>query len=964
MQINTLITAFRKSVCTTVSVTMLFAPTWAMGTDTNMKAIGREAQSFATEQAGDIKANPPTLVGNELQIPMKDGTSLSFGTGELSNQSDSLNRQWTPEDIAELKGLFDGSDDEGVEKGNAAKEKLFGNTNTLEGQIHQIMIDGSNQVMPDWSKDQIMIEAEKILDQYETNDITDCKTDKFLIDKSKIVHETKLEQCEQVVDRSGNCQITHDYRAGVIRHYDGPYNIESCGEGCTTIWLGKVGDNYWPGGSCKLYTDEILFVVTNPDAITRAELDYAAYDDQMQVWIGPRNREQKVYEGPNWGKFPYNDHNNDRRPGTTCELGTHWIWDPKGDGFGCTESACRYTQQSLGAINITSQIKSVGKGGIARFYLRDAIGGYGEAFARMRIYYDAKKAIIDDAWTPPECVQNVYAINDKFAKGSYTCISMPTIGSDGCAQIDGVFVCPHHLNPSPLPGISNLCMKVNVNADYDFYKGQMDCWTDINGNLQCPNNQGGSLDKCSKLEEKGCQFISSKCTEGALGASGTCYVNEATYDCGKDVVINDSEEVTETTCSGDVSCMGEDCVGITETESESFAKISALMNALQYMAQDMECTGTNEDGTFTQQEDVKCNVFAGNPSKCKIAVGGISDCCENQNPIGMGPYLGMIMSKSTGEHMLEPLNKYLTGEIIDPEYIELLGHGAWSSVSQIGAASWAVSGYLNVFSSFIENISSWHDLFFPSMDVLIAHAKTAIKLYIKQCLQDLFKEVAKKLWGNAAGSGAGSSMSGPVAEALGAAGAALGVIAAIYAAYCVAVMLIQAIYKCTEDEMQLTAMRDVGNCHYIGSYCDSKVLGMCVKKIRSYCCFSSPLSRIIQEQLRKQGDRLGADFSNFGSAKEPRCAGIPLEKVGSIDWDQVDLSEWVAILENNGKFPNSTTVDVNKLTGSESKLNYDGERVDTVTRNKDRIQYVDVDAERKRAHEEYQVDTGYRGQQK
>ena len=148
--------------------------------------------------------------------------------------------------------------------------------------------------------------------------------------------------------------------------------------------------------------------------------------------------------------------------------------------------------------------------------------------------------------------------------------------------------------------------------------------------------------------------------------------------------------------------MGEDCVGITETESESFAKISALMNALQYMAQDMECTGTNEDGTFTQQEDVKCNVFAGNPSKCKIAVGGISDCCENQNPIGMGPYLGMIMSKSTGEHMLEPLNKYLTGEIIDPESIELLG---LELGEPDGAASWAVSGYLNVFSSFIENIS-------------------------------------------------------------------------------------------------------------------------------------------------------------------------------------------------------------------------------------------------------------------
>ena len=138
----------------------------------------------------------------------------------------------------------------------------------------------------------------------------------------------------------------------MIRHYAGPFNIESCGEGCTTVWLGKVGDNYWPGGSCKLYTDEILFKVTNPDAIIRADLDYAAYDDQMQVWIGPQNRESKVYEGPYWGQFPYNDHNDERRPGTRCELSTHWIWDPKGDGYGCTESACRYAQRDLGAINI------------------------------------------------------------------------------------------------------------------------------------------------------------------------------------------------------------------------------------------------------------------------------------------------------------------------------------------------------------------------------------------------------------------------------------------------------------------------------------------------------------------------------------------------------------------------------------------------------------------------------------
>ena len=369
-----------------------------------------------------------------------------------------------------------------MEKGNAAKEKLFGNTNTLEGQIHQIMIDGSNQVMPDWSKDQIMIKARRFSTST-TNDITDCKTDKFLIDKSKIVHETKLEQCEQVVDRSGNCQITHDYRAGVIRHYDGPYNIESCGEGCTTIWLGKVGDNYWPGGSCKLYTDEILFVVTNPDAITRAS------STTLPMTTRCRSGSDRAIASRRSTKVRIGE--SSRTTITTMIAVRERHANSARIGFGIpreTASAVReppVATLSKALVPSTSPVRSRAwvRAGTHAFTCVMSSVGYGEAFARMRIYYDAKKAIIDDAWTPPECVQNVYAINDKFAKGSYTCISMPTIGSDGCAQIDGVFVCPHHLNPSPLPGISNLCMKVNVNADYDFYKGQMDCWTDINGNL-------------------------------------------------------------------------------------------------------------------------------------------------------------------------------------------------------------------------------------------------------------------------------------------------------------------------------------------------------------------------------------------------------------------------------------------------------------------------------------------------
>ncbi|WP_234900636.1 hypothetical protein, partial [Salmonella enterica] len=69
---------------------------------------------------------------------------------------------------------------------------------------------------------------------------------------------------------------------------------------------------------------------------------------------------------------------------------------------------------------------------------------------------------------------------DGFAEGEITCIDDPT-DATGCTVINGVKVCESQLKPSPFPGIPKLCKKVRVKADYDFYKGQMDCWTDPQG---------------------------------------------------------------------------------------------------------------------------------------------------------------------------------------------------------------------------------------------------------------------------------------------------------------------------------------------------------------------------------------------------------------------------------------------------------------------------------------------------
>ena len=924
-----------------------------------MKAIGREAQNFAQESVNTARQNPPTLNGNDLTINLPNGSSISFNKDELGNQSDVVTKKWTPDDIEALKGLFNGSDDEGIEKGNAAKEMLFGDSTSVEGQVHEMLVENSNRVTPDFAKDKIILEAEKILKEFQKEDINDCKTNKFFTEKEQTVHQPMLEQCEQVIDRSGECVVTHDYSAGVIRHYDGAFNFKSCGEGCAEMWLSRPftgGGN--SGKYCKLHQFELKFQIINPKAITKATISDIYWDDQMQLFLGPVGNERKILQLPYADNFvPEYFLKPDERPEfvypgpfsganpQSCEQRKAWYW--------------RNTE-----LDITDHLTTAKKDDIYRFNMRVAIAGnIGGAYAKLRVYYDPAQAIVDDAWTPPTCVQNTYAIDDGFAKGTYECIDMPRVGTDGCAEIDGVFVCPRHLGEAPIKGINNLCRKVLVKSQYDFYKGSMDCWTDIHGVEQCPTNNGGMLDKCEKLVDKGCQFISSQCTDGALGASGTCYVNDVTYDCGKDVVIKDTEAKEEVVCNGDIGCRGKDCLSITETKSDSFGKVTAMMNSLQYMAKDMTCTGVDENDHQTGEEDVKCTVFSGNASTCKIAVGGIQDCCENPAPVGMKPFLGLIMTKATGEFTQ---GSYGANEgSWEGAAGEAAGHGAWSStIASVGQQSWAVAGYLNQFTAYAENINSWKDIYAPSMKVLIAHSKTTLELYIKQQLMNLFSQAGEaigELIGSSTAGAAGQAGSGASSAVMGAAGAALGVIAAVYAAYVLAVMIIQAVYQCTEEEMQLTAMRDVGNCTYLGSYCKKKRLGFCTKKLRSYCCFSSPLSRIIQQELRKQGDRLGPGFNGFGSAKYPSCGGLPLEKIGDIDWDRVNLDEWIAILEMNGKLPNANTVDVETLTGKASKFNFDGERTNSVDRNKERIKHIDVDAERAKADREFEIDTGYRG---
>ena len=483
------------------------------------------------------------------------------------------------------------------------------------------------------------------------------------------------------------------------------------------------------------------------------------------------------------------------------------------------------------------------------------------------------------------------------------CISMPETDSNGCAYIDGVYVCPADLKPSPLMSIPNLCREVQVTANFDFYKGQMECWIDINGKRHCPVNNGGNLDSCTKYAENPkCGFISSECVRGAQGKSGLCYVTDVTYDCGEDIEVPNRTQETTYDCPGDIACMGGECMDISTTVSQDFGKVYALMNAAQYTAQDMSCTGVDEDGNPTGDEDINCTAFEGTAGQCKIAVGGWQDCCESQGGIGMGTYIEMILAVSRLNESMETINR-------EGSKITWLSDAAGAWVDMKGDAAevvqQGVSFITKPFSSYLSNIGEVQSGF---KDELVSEFTDRVAGQIKDKIQSVVAEYLKEglseIMGEAA-AGQAAETAGQLVEAASEwAGTALGVVSWVYTAYVVANLIVQTVYECTEAEFNTVSQNELKNCHYVGSFCNKKALGTCIEKRRSYCCYKSPLSRIMNEQIRKQGDRLGEQFNGFGTPENPRCEGVPLDKIDRIDWDRVDLSEWLAILQATGNFPN------------------------------------------------------------
>lgn len=152
---------------------------------------------------------------------------------------------------------------------------------------------------------------------------------------------------------------------------DSPVNFVSCGSGCNKVWLGTVGDNYL-SGNCTIFEEDIPLKIVQPNAITSVLIDYAKWDDWMQIYVG----NSKVWSGPHYSRSHFVDEERTqvRFPPETsgaCELSTSWSKNPN--------------------VRIEDHFLNANPGDILTIKNRVSVAGNGEAYAR---------AIIN--WTPSQ----------------------------------------------------------------------------------------------------------------------------------------------------------------------------------------------------------------------------------------------------------------------------------------------------------------------------------------------------------------------------------------------------------------------------------------------------------------------------------------------------------------------------------------------------------------------------------
>lgn len=132
----------------------------------------------------------------------------------------------------------------------------------------------------------------------------------------------------------------------------------------------------------------------------------------------------------------------------------------------------------------------------------------------------------------------------------------------------------------------------------------------------------------------------------------------------------------------------------------------------------------------------------------------------------------------------------------------------------------------------------------------------------------------------------------------------------------IAIQVIMSAMTCNEEEAMLAMRRGAGLCSpKIGDWCDKEVLGVCITRKQSYCCYNSKFARIVNVQGREQ---LGM---GWGDEESPNCSGFNQSQLKQIDFSRIDMSE---LIDDIMKSYDPTYINADKAAAESSVQNNSG----------------------------------------
>ena len=427
-----------------------------------------------------------------------------------------------------------------------------------------------------------------------------------------------------------------------------------------------------------------------------------------------------------------------------------------------------------------------------------------------------------------------------------------------------------------------------------------------------------------------CDRVEQRCV---ANRGGKCLTYAEEWSCGETRTYETPVVEEVNICSGSLFCEGGDCFPSSATGgAQSFAETAARLSAAEMMAADMTCT----PATSSEIDPGSCSVFNGKRQTCGMVVLGLSNCCDVPEGVSVVDYIQLAFAVSRLNSVFMDAGK---ANLLTSTWgtLETTARNSFSAMTRPLTESW---------DSIIGNSAATKNVAPEAAKGMLGAAKQQMMQTTAKWVGEVFGEQAA----NAifAGAKGGPAMTnGVVAETIGLNATAqtiLSTVATAYSVYVITSMLIDILLACSDNELKLGVSKAIKATHKVGTYCDDEFLGMCLQEKTSYCEFSSPLSRIMNEEIRKQTGR------GWGSAEKPDCKGFTVEELQDVDFDALDLSEWTGMLSQAGMIDPSG-LSPETLTGEESALGVGladlYEREDAVERSQNKFGGINTDTIRR-----------------